>query len=81
MITTAAPRRLLLLALPTMLLAITCAVYRPPFYARLDDAAYDAVVRSTAARAPAGRIAIVDVDERSLAAVGQWPWRRDVMAG
>ncbi|PYR36129.1 MAG: hypothetical protein DMF90_11240 [Acidobacteria bacterium] len=26
-----------------------------------------------------GPFVIVDVDERSLASVGQWPWRRDVM--
>jgi adenylate cyclase len=26
------------------------------------------------------RIVIVQVDERSLAALGQWPWRRDVLA-
>jgi adenylate cyclase len=37
------------------------------------------VVRSAGTRPPAGRVAIVDVDERSLAAVGQWPWRRDVV--
>ncbi|HET9269217.1 MAG TPA: CHASE2 domain-containing protein, partial [Vicinamibacterales bacterium] len=29
---------------------------------------------------PDPRIAIVDVDERSLAALGQWPWRRDRLA-
>src|SRR5205823_10933359 len=28
----------------------------------------------------AGRIVIVDVDERSLQKFGQWPWRRDVIA-
>jgi CHASE2 domain-containing sensor protein len=55
------------------------AIYRPPLFARLDDAAYDVVVRSAGTRLPAGRVAIVNVDERSLATVGQWPWRRDVM--
>src|SRR5262249_2699103 len=28
---------------------------------------------------PGGRVAIGDVDERGVAEVGQWPWRRDVM--
>jgi adenylate cyclase len=55
------------------------ALYRPSFVARLDAATYDVVVRSTGARPPAGRVAIVDVDERSLEKVGQWPWRRDVV--
>src|SRR4051794_15896781 len=62
-----------------VLFAAILAVYRPPAIARLDDAAYDIVVRSAGARQPANRVVIVDVDERSLAAVGQWPWRRDVM--
>src|SRR5262249_46293439 len=62
-----------------MLATAMLAVYRPPFFARLDDATYDVVVRAAGTRPPGGRVAIVDVDERSLAAVGQWPWRRDVM--
>lgn len=74
------PRRLVLLSgvLP-ILFGVILAVYRPASFARLDDAAYDIVVRSAGTRNPAGRVAIVDVDERSLATVGQWPWRRDVM--
>ena len=55
------------------------AMYRPPLFARLDDATYDVVVRSAGTPKPAGRVTIVDVDEKSLAAVGQWPWRRDVI--
>src|SRR4051812_30599540 len=62
-----------------VLFAAALALYRPPFFARLDDATYDSVVRSAGTQKPAGRVAIVDVDERSLAAIGQWPWRRDVM--
>src|SRR5262249_43088203 len=27
-----------------------------------------------------GRVSIVAVDEKSIAEIGQWPWRRDVMA-
>jgi HD-GYP domain-containing protein (c-di-GMP phosphodiesterase class II) len=78
---TAPPRgRLVLLSgIFPILLALTLAIYRPPSFARLDAATYDAVLRSTGGRATAGRIAIVDVDERSLATVGQWPWGRDVM--
>jgi CHASE2 domain-containing sensor protein len=59
--------------------AIVLALSRPAFFARLDDAAYDVVVRTASHQPPAGRVAIVDIDERSLAAVGQWPWRRDVI--
>jgi HD-GYP domain-containing protein (c-di-GMP phosphodiesterase class II) len=77
----APPKRLLvfLSGIVPILFAAVAATYRPPLLARLDDAAYDVVVRSAGTRNPSGRVAIVDVDERSLAAIGQWPWRRDVM--
>ena len=73
-------RRLVFLSgLVPVLFGAVLALYRPPLFTRLDAATYDAVVRSRSARPPAGRVAIVDIDERSLASVGQWPWRRDVM--
>src|SRR6185436_10535202 len=75
-----ARRRLIVLAgLVPVIVTAALAVAHPPAFARLDDAVYDTVVRSSSARQPAGRVAIVDVDDRSLATIGQWPWRRDVM--
>jgi adenylate cyclase len=73
-------RRLVFLSgvVPILFIA-ALAINRPLFLARLDDAMYDVVVRSTGTRKPAGRVAIVDIDDRSLAAIGQWPWRRDVV--
>jgi adenylate cyclase len=41
---------------------------------------YDRLVRLVGTQPPAGRVVIVDVDEASLDAVGQWPWPRDVIA-
>jgi CHASE2 domain-containing sensor protein len=77
----APPRRRLvfLSGVVPIIFAAVLAVYRPPFLARAEDATYDIILRSSSAREPAGRVVIVDVDERSLSAVGQWPWRRDVM--
>jgi CHASE2 domain-containing sensor protein len=73
-------RRLIVLSgLVPVLVTAALALSHPPFFSRLDDAVYDTVVRSSSARKPAGRVAIVDVDDRSLATIGQWPWRRDVM--
>jgi CHASE2 domain-containing sensor protein len=54
-------------------------VYRPAFLPRLDDTVYDTVLRSAGTQPPGDRVVIVDVDERSLSTVGQWPWRRDVV--
>ena len=73
-------RRLVFLSglVPTLCTA-ALVIHRPELVARLDAATYDIVQRSTTGREPAGHVAIVDIDERSLAAVGQWPWRRDVM--
>ena len=62
-----------------MLLVAALALLRPAALARLDDAAYDVVVRMSDTRPPDSRVAIVDIDERSLESIGQWPWRRDLM--
>jgi adenylate cyclase len=60
-----------------MVAAVT--LYRPAFVASLDAAVYDGLMRAIPARPPGGRVVIIDVDERSLAEVGQWPWRRDLV--
>ena len=52
------------------------SLYRPPLFASLDTAPTTPSC-APRSRPPGGRIVIVDVDERSLAAFGQWPWRRD----
>lgn len=77
----AGPRRrlMLLCGVIPVLIAAVLAVSRPAALARLDDSVYDTLLRSIRTRPPAGRIVIVDVDERSLSAVGQWPWRRDIV--
>src|SRR4030095_282698 len=55
------------------------AIYRPGFFPRLDDSIYDTVMRSSSIQPPGKRVVIVDIDERSLTQLGQWPWRRDVI--
>jgi adenylate cyclase len=47
---------------------------------QLDGRVFDELVRSAPSHAPSARVAIVDIDERSIARVGQWPWRREVIA-
>jgi CHASE2 domain-containing sensor protein len=74
------PGRLLVLCglLPTIAVALL-SLYRPTFLRNWESGTYDAMLRATPTRPPAGRIVIVDIDDRSLSAVGQWPWRRDVI--
>jgi HD-GYP domain-containing protein (c-di-GMP phosphodiesterase class II) len=76
-----APRRrlILLCGVVPVLMAAVLAVFRPAFLARLDDSIYDTLLRSARTKGPGQSVAIVDVDDRSLSAFGQWPWRRDVV--
>ena len=47
---------------------------------RFDDIIYDARLRATMPRTLDDRIVIVDIDEKSLAEVGHWPWGRNRVA-
>ena len=47
---------------------------------RLDDIVYDARLRATMPKTLDERIVIVDIDEKSLAEVGRWPWGRNKVA-
>ena len=73
--------RLVLYGVVVAVAAAALAVYRPTLLARLDDRAYDVLVRWARPKPASGRVQIVDVDERSLAGVGQWPWPRSVIGG
>ena len=64
--------------IPTLLTALLC-LFRPPFLANLEYGAYDMLMRAAATHPRGDRVVIVDVDEQSLSAIGQWPWRRDVV--
>jgi adenylate cyclase len=73
--------RLVLLCgiVPTVAVALLSLV-RPSSFTHFEYGIYDRLMRTVAARAPGGHVAIVDVDERSLAAIGQWPWPRHTVA-
>lgn len=79
----AKPKRLLgwifLAGLLVTLLLAALTVWKPVFFQYLDFKTYDTILRSgwvsRGEPAPAEPV-IVDVDERSLARVGQWPWPR-----
>jgi adenylate cyclase len=47
---------------------------------RLDDVLYDVRLRATMPRTLDDRIVILDIDEKSLAEVGRWPWGRNRLA-
>jgi CHASE2 domain-containing sensor protein len=65
--------------IPVIVTAVV-TLSRPAFIARLDDSTYDMALRSARPTGPGGDVVIVDVDDHSLSSIGQWPWRRDVIA-
>jgi len=74
------PGRLVVLCglVPTLVAALL-SLYRPSLLRNLEYGTYDMMLRATPTRAPSSRIVIVDIDDRSLTTIGQWPWRRDVI--
>jgi adenylate cyclase len=73
-------RRVLGLALLLVLLGHAAEIYRIGLIERLDAIFYDARLRLTMPRGIDDRIVIVDIDEKSLAEQGRWPWGRDRLA-
>ncbi len=71
-----------LLGSALLLVALGHAVheYRIGLIERLDAIFYDARLRLTMPRTVDDRIVILDIDERSLAEQGRWPWSRDRLA-
>jgi adenylate cyclase len=63
-----------------LLLLHACGVLAWPLVLRLDDFLYDARLRLTMPGTRDERIVIVDIDEKSLAEMGHWPWSRDKLA-
>ncbi len=63
---------------PTVVITVL-SLYRPLFVAGAEHAVDDMLVRAVRTHPPDGRVAIVDIDDRSLSAIGQWPWRRDIV--
>ncbi|WP_306606050.1 CHASE2 domain-containing protein [Azonexus sp.] len=51
-----------------------------PFVSALDAYLYDVRVRISMPDTPDDRIVIVDIDEKSLAEIGRWPWGRNVVS-
>ena len=74
------PLRLLGACLGLAALVAGLHLWRPALLSRADLAVYDRLAVAAPRRAPSGRVALVEVDERSLAEAGRWPWPRDRVA-
>jgi len=53
---------------------------RPDAVAKADDKVCDVLTGWVSRGQPSGQVAIVEIDEASLAELGRWPWPRDLLA-
>lgn len=73
--------RVLLMLVPLLLAALHALGFVPTnALHRLDNSAYDLRLRATMPGTLEPRVVIVDVDSRSLATIGPWPWPRAQLA-
>ena len=74
-------RRLdLILPLVVLIAALVVRVYEPPLVERLRNLAFDSYQRLLPRPVGDAPVRIIDIDEASLAKIGQWPWPRDILA-
>ena len=73
-------RRLLGLAIALFFLSHSAGLVQIPLINTLDAFIYDGRLRLTAPGGIDDRIVIIDIDEKSLAEIGRWPWGRNKMA-
>ena len=74
------PRYVLGALILLVLLGHSAKVYQIPFVAHLDSLIYDAKLKLTMPKTVDPRLVILDIDEKSLAEQGRWPWCRDKLA-
>jgi len=72
-------RLLLGLGMLVLVLGHAFEEWRVPLINVLDAYLYDARMRVLMPDTVNERVAVVDIDEKSLAALGRWPWRRDIV--
>ncbi|MCP4120037.1 MAG: adenylate/guanylate cyclase domain-containing protein [Desulfobacteraceae bacterium] len=53
---------------------------KPDFLLAMDNRLLDTMIQWRGARPTTGSVIIVDIDEKSLQTIGQWPWPRNILA-
>lgn len=69
-----------LVILAAVLLFHSFGAHKPDLLAALDNRVVNAMFHWRGAQPTGGQVVIVDIDEKSLGEVGQWPWPRDTVA-
>lgn len=71
---------MLCIVLTIVFLGHTAGQFQIPTMQRIENILYDLRLRMTMPNTIDDRIVILDIDEKSLAQEGHWPWRRDKLA-
>lgn len=71
---------MLCIILTIVFLGHTAGQFQIPTMQRIENILYDLRLRMTMPNTIDDRIVILDIDEKSLAQEGHWPWRRDKLA-
>ncbi len=72
-------RPVTLLCLALLLVGLAVRIFDPPFVETLRVKTFDLYQRIAPRPAKPYPVAIIDIDEKSLAEIGQWPWPRSVI--
>ncbi|HXJ81419.1 MAG TPA: CHASE2 domain-containing protein [Candidatus Methylomirabilis sp.] len=72
--------RLVVWGVLASLLVAAISLRPPSLLGYVDQRIYDVLLRSAHRAAVTGRVAIVDLDDRTLAKFGRWPWPRERLA-
>jgi len=59
---------------------ISFYIFFPKYHIAIDDKIKDLLFSFRGKLQHEGNVAIIDIDEKSLAQLGQWPWERDILA-
>ncbi len=73
-------RYTLSLALTAVFLLHVADVVHIPILTSLENQAYDSRLKITLPEQVDRQVVIIDIDEKSLDEIGQWPWNRNVLA-
>jgi len=77
------PRLWLMLFLPGLAVTVALSFVHwtsPSWLGFLDYKVYDVLLRERPRPVQSGHVAVIDLDEKSLAEIGQWPWPRHQVA-
>lgn len=69
-----------LLCIAACAISLLIGIFRPESFVRLDEGLRDELLRRAILPSSDARVAIIDIDERSLSELGPWPWSRGKVA-